>query len=236
MREATVRSNPDATLRTPLIGDERTPVIVIDDFALDTSDVVSHARNAVAFGPESSSAYPGVRGPLPRQYVIAVLDALYNGLYRTYGIPTSLRLRPQNAVYSLVATRPADLTLSQSVPHFDSNNPYYFAVTHFLNPGQFGGTGFFRHEPTGFEKITHDRLAAYLRAGEAHVSRHGAPQAGYITCSTGHFAMYHQVDYRPNRLVAYPGSLLHSGLVEGRDIDEDPGSGRLTANIFVEFQ
>jgi hypothetical protein len=55
--------------------------------------------------------------------------------------------------------------------------------------------------------------------------------------SDAHFTLYHAVDYRANRLVIYPGSLLHSGLIDpAHDIDDDPETGRLTANIFVDFE
>ena len=48
--------------------------------------------------------------------------------------------------------------------------------------------------------------------------------------------LYHRIDYRPNRLVVYPGCLLHSGLVNPViDVDSNPRTGRLTANIFVDF-
>ena len=45
-----------------------------------------------------------------------------------------------------------------------------------------------------------------------------------------------EVEYRPNRMVIYPGNLLHSGLIQpDRDINDDPASGRLTANLFLYF-
>jgi hypothetical protein len=49
--------------------------------------------------------------------------------------------------------------------------------------------------------------------------------------------LYHQIEYRPNRLVIYPGNLLHSTIVNPQtDIDANPSSGRLTTNIFINFQ
>lgn len=43
-----------------------------------------------------------------------------------------------------------------------------------------------------------------------------------------------KIDYRPNRLLIYPGTLLHSGLIDaGTDLDTSPLSGRLTVNIFA---
>ncbi|MGH8222193.1 MAG: DUF6445 family protein, partial [Woeseiaceae bacterium] len=179
MPRATIAANPDRRTRVQVVGREATPVIVIDDFALDASIAAGHARSSASFAEEQTSAYPGIRAALTREHVIATLDALYELLYRTYRIPARLRLRPQNAVYSLVSKPAADLTLSQSVPHFDSTRPHYIAVTHFLNDGAFGGTGLFRHRPTGFEKILADRLDEYVRSGEAFVRANGAPPPGY---------------------------------------------------------
>ena len=65
---------------------------------------------------------------------------------------------------------------------------------------------------------------------------HGLPAAGYITSSTDHYEIIDEFEYRTNRLVIYPGNLLHSGLVRpDRDINPDPSRGRLTANLFIDF-
>lgn len=235
--DVTLEANPAFRCEVLTVGRERTPVLVIDDFAIDTGPAIRYASDAAGFGVEATSAYPGIRSPLPRRQVLGTLDGVYELLYRVYSIPHRLRLRPQNAVFSLISRPPAELTLSQSVPHYDSSRPWYFALTHFLNPGEFGGTGLFRHRPTGFENIREERVAEYVRAGEAFVAAHGAPRPGYIRDSNAHYEMFEQITWRANRLVAYPGSLLHSGLVDpARDVSSDPATGRLTANIFVDFQ
>ena len=65
---------------------------------------------------------------------------------------------------------------------------------------------------------------------------HGTPPARYCRGSDAHFELIHQVDYRPDRLLIYPGNLLHSGLIEpDRDLSADPARGRLTANLFLDF-
>ena len=65
---------------------------------------------------------------------------------------------------------------------------------------------------------------------------HGLPPAKYIDASTDHYEIIHEIEYRPNRLVMYPGNLLHSGLVKPeRDLGWDPATGRLTANLFIDF-
>ena len=65
---------------------------------------------------------------------------------------------------------------------------------------------------------------------------HGLPDAGYIQASTDHYELIEEIEYQQNRLIVYPGNLLHSGLIQaGRDVSWDPSVGRLTANLFIDF-
>jgi len=236
MSEVAIQVNPNAALEVIRVGREQTPVILIDDFALETGELIDYACRANDYGPDSTSAYPGVRARLPRQYVITVLNQIYRLLFQVYSVPADLGMKPVNTVYSLISTAAQDLKPGQRVPHFDSVRPYYLAVLHYLNPGPFCDTGLFRHRPTGFERILAHREAEYRRSSAAYMRHNGEPAAGYICDSNDHYELYERIGYRPNRLVAYPGTLLHSGLVDpDRDINPDPRTGRLTANIFVDF-
>ena len=236
MQEVTIQVNPKASLQVLNVGEEKTPVIVIDDFATDTGSIIEYACRSVEYGPDTMSAYPGIRGKLPRSYVVAVLDSIYGLLFKAFAVPANLGLKPVNSVYSLISQPEEELTLAQCVPHFDSTSPHYIAILHYLNPGEFCATGLFRHKPTGFEKILSHRRDRFLQSSESFIEMHGLPPQKYIKASTGHYELYDRIEYRPNRLVAYPGSLLHSGLVNPEvDINADPATGRLTANIFVDF-
>ena len=236
MGETIFQVNRQSTLQVQAVGKEQTPVIIIDDFAVDTCGIIDYACDTANFGDDSTAAYPGVRAPLAREHMIAQLDALYPLLCRVYAVPDNLQMRPVNAVYSLLTTPEEDLRILQRVPHIDSSKPYYVAITHYLSSGQFGGTGLYRHKPTGFETITEDRFAAYVESGDAFLAKHGDPEPRYFGGSDDHYELFDCIDYRPNRLVAYPGYLLHSGLVDpARDINPDPRTGRLTSNVFVDF-
>jgi len=229
--------NSDSSLRVFYAGKEKTAVAVIEDFAADTQGLIDHACDSVEFDTDTTSAYPGVRAKPTRDYVVQVMSACVPLLYRLYSVPTTMRARLKRAYYSLVATAPEELRTLQRIPHFDGSAEYYFAVTHYLSPGQFGGTGLFRHKPTGFENITTARLDDYIKAGDEFIEKHGEPAAEYINASNDHFELYEQIEYRPNRVVVYPGSMLHSILIDpDRDLSADPASGRLTGNFFIEFQ
>ena len=237
MSEVSFQVSPQASLNVIKVGEEQTPVIIIDDFGQDTSDVISHGCLAVDYGPDSTSAYPGVRAKLPRQYVVTVLNQIFRLLFQVYSVPEQMGMKPVNAVYSLISKPANELALAQRVPHYDSSKPFYLAILHYLNPGPFCNTGLFRHRPTGFEKILDQRLDEFRRSSADFLDRNGEPPPGYINGSNDHYELYEQIEYKANRLVVYPGCLLHSGLVDPvRDIDPDPRTGRLTANIFVNFQ
>ena len=70
------------------------------------------------------------------------------------------------------------------------------------------------------------------------MARNGAPKQHYFTHSTNHFELIHKVDYKPNRLVIYPATILHSAFIDDpkRDVCSNPKIGRLSANFFIDFR
>jgi len=81
------------------------------------------------------------------------------------------------------------------------------------------------------------RRSEFFESSRAFMEEHGPPPQKYIDGSNNHYELYERIEYKPNRLVVYPGSLLHSGLVDPAiDINPNPRTGRLTANIFVDFK
>ena len=217
------------------VGEERTPVVIIDD-VLDSLESMAELAAGEDFTYDHRFSYPGQRTRLPPEYASVVLPELQRLIAEIYSPPESTDFQLVHEFYSLITLRPEELVHLQRVPHFDTLLPWYFATVHFLNPGTYAGTGLFRHRPTGFERISEARYPAFVEAAQAHVSTHGWPEAGYIKESDEHFEMIAELEYKPNRLVLYPGNLLHSGLIEpDRDISADPVKGRLTANLFLNY-
>lgn len=237
---------PSFTVTQPLdinieyIGLERTPIIIVDNLAADLTSLLNFAYQA-PFTKRDNSYYPGVRSSLPKPYVISVIEAIYGTMFKIYQVPQHLRMAPVDIVFSLITKKPCELTPMQCMPHFDTPDPHFYAILHYLNTRNdhqtFGGTGFFRHNPTQFERISNERSKTYFDSAQQFINQHGAPLNQYQSESDEHFTLYHSVDYRPNRLVIYPGNLLHSTLVNAEtDIDSSARTGRLTSNIFVKFQ
>ncbi|MFT6898507.1 MAG: hypothetical protein ACJA13_002928 [Paraglaciecola sp.] len=229
--------NPNIKAEIIHIGIEQTPIIIIDDLAVDNKDVINYACTTSKFADDLATFYPGVRAPLPQPYVITVLQAVYLGICNVYKVPIELNLVPLNHSYSLLTNSEKELHFLQRMPHFDTSKPYHFAVLHYLNSGSHGNTGFFRHIPTGYERITDSRSDHYANSAKAFLVENGEPIQKYVTRSDKHYELYHEVEYKPNRLVIYPGNLLHSTIViPETDLSGDPKTGRLTANMFIDFQ
>lgn len=227
--------NPAIQPQILYLGQEKTPLILIDDFLHDLPSLRQQARQT-EFMRENQTYYPGQRAVLPKDYVAASLNAVYQLIYQVYQIPEKLRLKPQMLFYALITQPENSLHPLQCMPHFDTSAPYYFALLHYLNDEPHGSTGFFRHKPTGFERVTDQRRQEYFKSAQQFLDTEGAPPQRYQIQSNEHYELYHQIPYQANRLVIYPGNLLHSSLVDVQtDIDNSPITGRLTANMFIDF-
>lgn len=232
----------DVTLNKPLrpdiriVGDERTPVIVIDAPIVSTDSLIRYASHDAKYGSDGQFAYPGIRANLPADYAATLVPELVELISQVYKTPPTLEFQLIHEFFSLITRKPEELRPLQRVPHFDHHSPWYFATVHYLNPGERAGTGIFRHRPTGYERIPEDRYPSYVQAAEAHIKANGLPAEKYINASDEHFELIAEIEYKPNRLIMYPGNVLHSGLIQpDRDINDDPTTGRLTANLFLYF-
>jgi len=227
--------NPQAKLQWLELGQSRTRALLIDDALLDLSQIRRDAA-AAQFRQDTGSYYPGVRAELPKAYARTVLEAVYPSLLQLVQPPPDYRLVPQQWYLSLLTTPAAQLQPLQRLPHFDKAEPLHLAILHYLAEGPHGGTGFFRHEATGFDQISSDQQQQYFSTLQQQLTAQSGALSGFPDATTPFFSLYQQLAYKPNRLLIYPGHLLHSALVEpATDLSADPLTGRLTANLFVQF-
>lgn len=228
--------NPQAKLQWLELGQSRTRALLIDDALLDLTQICRDAA-AAKFRQDAGSYYPGIRAELPQAYARTVLEAVYPLLLQLVQPPPDYRLVPQQWYLSLLTTPAAQLQPLQRLPHFDKAEPLHLAILHYLAEGPHGGTGFFRHEATGFDKISPEQQQQYFSTLQQQLTAQGGAAPGFPSAETPFFRLYQQLAYKPNRLLIYPGHLLHSALVEpATDLSADPLTGRLTANLFVQFQ
>ncbi|MFC4701568.1 DUF6445 family protein [Glaciecola siphonariae] len=232
--------NPKMQVMIENIGHENTSVIIVDDFFINYDLAIQEAGQAAysARREDVGAFYPGVRAPLRKDYGLPILQFAAKTLHQRLRLSRNMQVVPMNANYSLLTKQPQDMELAQCVPHFDTSEPNCFAVLHYMNPGVFGGTGFYRHRPSGYENITSHRESSYFASMQQVFDSKGAPKRQYFTDSDHHYELIHKVDYKPNRFVAYPTSILHSAYIDQpeRDICEDPVKGRLSSNFLFKFQ
>lgn len=219
-------------VRKCTIGRERSPLLVIDDFAARPDDLV---RQAVPkhFGP-TRFFFPGIRAKAPRSYQRFFLGELQDLLIDFFELDAkSLKLTMCH--YSIVTTRPEDLVMAQRIPHFDFTQRDGLASIHYLFRRGYDGTAFYRHRKTGFEYIDESRSETYFRLLNEEACGPGAPGPAYINGDTPLFEQIEEQEGVFNRLLVYRGHSLHSGCI-GRDFvpDPNPETGRLSINTFIE--
>jgi len=137
------------------------------------------------------------------------------------------------ASFSMVTTKPSDLSRPQRAPHFDSPDPKHFALLHYLRVPSGSGTAFYRQRSTGIERVTDHNIAQFVTTAEREAALL-ADDSGYISGSDRFFEQVEAIEAIPDRLLIYQGGLLHSGIIPPTmSFSSDPGEGRLTANLFV---
>jgi hypothetical protein len=213
------------------VGEAQSPVVVIDDFTGAADEVVELAAAMAPFPSSAGNFYPGLRrqivpGEPAYGYVKHLLKAAAPYIGGGFDVDTFDLLE---ASFSIVTASPATLAVAQRAPHFDSTDPDYIALLHYLSDTP--GTAFFRQLATGIEVVNEGNIAAFV--GTAR--RVNASLTGYIHGSNQHYEQIGQVEGVRDRLAIYRGSMLHSGIIPpDMAFSADPRLGRLTANIFIK--
>lgn len=225
--------NPNARIQARYLGTERQPLLIIDNVLGRPADMVRYAIDRADFQPPPpGSYYPGLNGDLPADYGPALVRALRPLLAKGFGIPENV-VMTHEGFFGLTTTPPGDLQPLQTVPHFDSSNPYRLAMVHYFCGAPYQGTAFFRHLPTAFESVDFRRFDAYRDQVEHELATHDTPRA-YVDRAT---PRYQQIDYVEavfDRLAVYRTTSLHAAVMSGAELAADPVSGRLTANSFIQ--
>lgn len=223
---------PEFELRPALhkFGAAQTPVVVIDHFCSELAPILS-AAIALAPFPSAGNHYPGVRRVIQPNdtaytYIEDLLECAAPFIGGAFDVDRFELVEPS---FSMVTCAPSRLSSVQRAPHFDATDEGYFAVMHYLS--ETAGTAFYRHRATAIERVSEAGLSTYIAAARRESAR-TAPS--YIMDSNEYYERIGAVAGHCNRLVIYPGNLLHSGIITPDAIlSSDPQRGRLTTNIFI---
>jgi uncharacterized protein DUF6445 len=217
--------------RVDYIGNERSPVVVIEDLWVHPHELVEVAASRGDYTARSLY-YPGVRSPSPAEYARAVTKQLNDLIVATFGLRGELTIT--DSTFSLVVTPAQNLVAFQRVPHFDSADPARIAVLHYLCGAEQGGTSFYRHRSSGIESVTAANRDGYIKLVNSEVRTKGMPPAGFIDEDTVMFERIARYDCSFNGALVYRGNLLHSVTTpRGFVPNIDPRVGRLTVNTFL---
>ena len=218
-------------IRVDYVGNERAPVVVVEDAWPDPRSLVESAAARTDYSVRSLY-YPGVRSSAPPEYAQALTEQLRGIIASTFGMRGELSIT--DSTFSLVATPADKLVGFQRVPHFDSTDPNRLAVLHYLCGPDRGGTAFYRHRATGTEVVSEDNRERYITAVNAEVKSHGMPPARFIDEDTVLFERIAKYECAFNRVLVYRGNSLHSVTTPPAFVPTaDPRAGRLTVNTFL---
>lgn len=220
-----------AVMQFSRIGLQQQPLLVVDDFIPKPEQLIRYALQQGDVR-QAAGLYPGLRSAAPAAFSAFLLQQLAQPIQHCFGL-TPNQLQQIQSYFSLVCTPAAELSLMQSIPHFDRPCQDELAAIYYLCDEQHGGTSFYRHRSTGYEVITPERQNHYLQTLQADIQQYGRP-SGYICGDTPLFEVIATVPARFNRLVLYRCSSLHSGDIKpDYSYDLNPGSGRFTITSFL---
>lgn len=221
----------DFKYRVDVLGEDRIPVLVVDNFLSAPEQLVEYCVTNSRFNNQDAF-YPGVRSPAPGVYIQTLHYHLREIIYSTFSLKESM-VKTVQSDFSMVTTLPSQLKITQCFPHFDSLNVHELAAVHYLCGAEFGGTSLYRHRSTGYETVNQSRFLLYSEKIKAELSNTPYAQA-YMNGDNHLFERLASYEAEYNRIIVYPCNCLHSGNISPDFLFErDPRKGRLTLNTFI---
>lgn len=218
------------------VGKELSPIVIIDEFSGRLAEILGVAEALAPFSGLKDNYYPGLRRIIEaadeaaNSYVEQVCRDAGQFIAGAFDVDGFTLIE---ASFSMVTIAPLDLSPPQRAPHFDSPDPKYYALLHYLRVPEETGTAFYRQRSTGIERVSEANIATFVTTAEREAALLPA-DSGYISGSDPYFEQIGAVEAVPDRLLIYQGSLLHSGIIPSTmSFSSDPRTGRLTANLFV---
>lgn len=222
--------NPAMQVRIVHQGDERQPVVVIDDVLADPHHWRELAAHT-AYAPIGAH-YPGIRAVFPTEASDALRAELAPLLAEAFELDP---VPPLYECYFSIVTVPGEaLAPIQRLPHVDGLERDRIAILIYLSDAEMGGTAFYRQRATAFESLDPARFPRFKAALEAGVAEHGLPPPAYIGGDTPLYEKIASYEALPNRALIYRSRTLHCAEIHpNAPLSPDPARGRLTINAFL---
>lgn len=224
--------NPKARMQAVDLGADKSRLMVVDNALLNPTDIVDHAVHNSNFVSPDWGFYPGYTASLDKKLIYSVILPMRALLKTVFGVPEAMPLA-FSGYFALVTLPPEALKPIQTVPHVDTNSSTQLAILLHLSDPPRGGTAFYRHKATGFETIDKTRTPRFTAAREVEFLARRDRPARYMAGTDDQYEQLAAVEARFNRMIVYHSNLLHSGLCEPEKLSNDPRTGRLTMNIFI---
>jgi hypothetical protein len=227
--------NSQPILTQHIIGDEKIPLLIIDNFANSVSDLVDFSGDGSSFQADKNNFYPGKRKLMPSDYGKQICRQYLPFFHSFFDCPQTSLAKTVLSALAIADTPVKELRPMQMLPHIDTPQSNQFAVVHYLCNQDHGGTSFYRHKETGYQTITQDRLYHYANQVKKEAMAHQIHKnPRYMSSSNKLFEQLYLVEARMNRAIIYPSNLLHSGNVNAAlGLSSVPQKGRLTIGSFI---
>jgi len=221
----------DVSVRILKVGREGQPLLIVDKVLAAPQEMIDYAAGADFYVPPHTH-YPGANANVPEGYYRTVINLLRQPLEAAFGV-SRRRYLNYFGFLGLSTQAAADATPAQRVPHVDSYDPNRLAMVHYLCSETYGGTGFFRHQASGFESVDQSRAETYV---DSVMAERGHADLQYPAFPAEGMPLYDLIgksDAVFNRLIVYRSHVFHAPLLGAGGASKDPRLGRLTANGFI---
>ena len=222
--------NSNFVVEVDYVGQGKHKVITADHFYQHPQKVLQLALDLPYTNQfEIIGNFPGVRASinLETQHLIDAITHLW-------GTSLTPFFKPQPAVFSGITTGQYRLNIGQRQPHIDQD----ITAMIWLNPAEscVGGTGLFRHRPTGLERLPPepdqdirnlaDRLELsdeFLKTQDGYENFQNSMifnplfacrENTYVNDGNEYWELIKFIEMKPNRLIIFDGRCFHSQYIK----------------------
>lgn len=222
--------NPTPRVERLVVGRGQHRVVLVDHFYKDPERVLELAMSLPYTNRfEIVGNFPGVRAS-----VSVETAPLISAISELWGSTLTPFFTPQPVVFQGITNQNFRLNIGQRQPHIDQD----VTAMVYLNPAEScaGGTGLYRHLPTGLERVPitpnqeirdlADRLELseeFLESAEGYENFQNSMifnplfacrEPTYINEGNQYWELLELIEMRPNRLIIFDGRCFHSQYIK----------------------